>query len=193
MVYRKRSEIDLPELQGYSAYTKQAPASRCIPLWGGIGPGGFAPVLWHDERKTNTEEYVEALREGSLMAALRHCNPRKRSGPWGVLCDNEAFLRAGPCCTYYSRHNITLWNLPAKSPDLNPIEKMWGWMRKRLRAMDLADLKAGRPVPGRTAYRERVKRLLRSQKAQTVARNFYSNIRTVAKRVKKAKGGAVRG
>lgn len=89
--------------------------------------------------------------------------------------------------------NIQLWKLPAKSPDLNPIEKMWGWARKRLRAMDLADLVARRPVLGKTAYKSRIRRLLATQRAQRVAKAFASNLRTVAVRVKAKKGAAVRG
>ena len=93
----------------------------------------------------------------------------------------------------YVRHKVTLMKLPAKSPDLNPVERMWGWARKQLRAMDLADLKAGRPVPGRTAYVERIKRLLRKPAAQQVAKNFFFGLRSTAKLVHKAKGCAVKG
>ena len=64
---------------------------------------------------------------------------------------------------------------------------MGGWMHKRLRSMDLADLAAGRAVPGKRAYRERIKRLLKSPKAQEVAKNFFRNLRTVAKKIVKAK------
>ena len=93
----------------------------------------------------------------------------------------------------YRRHRISLMKLPSKSPDLNPVEKLWGWMRKRLRACDLADLSAGRPVLGKTAYRERIKRLMRSQAAQTVAKQFFKNLLSNAKRVLKERGGAVSG
>ena len=58
--------------------------------------------------------------------------------------------------------------------------------------MDLADLVAGRAVPGKLAYKERMKRLLKSPKAQQVAKNFLRNC-TVSKKVIKAKGGAVLG
>ena len=62
-----------------------------------------------------------------------------------------------------------------------------------MRAMDLADLVARRPVLGKTAYKARIKKLLKSQRAQKVAKNFASNLRTVAARVVKKKGAAVRG
>ena len=194
MCWRKPSEGTITALDGHDRYKNQVPPSRMIPLWGGLGSGGFAPILWHQDRKTNTEEWVDdAIKSGSLQKALRAVNPGKVRGPWVILCDNESFLRAKPCMALYRRLNIKLLKLPAKSPDLNPVEKMWGWARKQLRAMDLADLAARRPVLGKTAYTERIKRLLKSPRAQRVAQNFAKNLITVAKRVVKAKGAAVRG
>ena len=55
------------------------------------------------------------------------------------------------------------------SPDLNPIEKFWSWLGKELRRRDLKDLREGRPVLGKIAYRLRVKAVLRSPKSQQVA------------------------
>ena len=54
-------------------------------------------------------------------------------------------------------------------------------------------LSARRAVLGRVAYKSRVRRLLRTQRAQQVAAAFASNLRTVAARVIKQKGAAVRG
>lgn len=192
-IWRKPEEVSLPEIDGHDDYKNQVPPSRMIPLWGGLAAGGFAPVLWHENRKTDAEEWAGAIKEGALQAALRAVNPGRRAGPWTILCDNEAFLRAPACRKLYSRLRIELWKLPARSPDLNPIEKMWGWTRKRLNKMDLADLVAGRPVPGKMAYTQRLKRLLKTQAAQRVAKAFSRNLRTVAARVQKAKGAAVKG
>ena len=70
------------------------------------------------------------------------------------------------------------------------IEKFWGWVRKQLRAHDFADLRARRRVPGKTAYTERVKRLLRSARAQKVASNIALGFKRVCKQVVKNKGAA---
>ena len=83
--------------------------------------------------------------------------------------------------------------MPSKSPDLNPVEKMWGWARKKLRRMDLADLKARRPVLATIAYRERIRRLLQSADAKRVAKSFFRRLNSAAKKVVKANGAAVRG
>ena len=143
-IWRKPGEGASPELAGHDNYPKQAPPDRCIPLWGGAGPGGFAPVFWHATRKITSEQWAEVVRDGKLPEALRSVNLGKTRGPWGMLCDNETFLRARPSRVAHERKNITIWEIPAKSPDLNPVEKFWAWTRVYLRNMDMKDLVAKR-------------------------------------------------
>ena len=88
---------------------------------------------------------------------------------------------------------MELSKLPAKSPDLNPVEKFWAWLRKKLRALDLKDAVSKRAVLGKTAYRERVRRVLKSQKARTVAKNCALGLRKVCKQVVQSGGIATRG
>ena len=56
----------------------------------------------------------------------------------------------------YTRTRVSLWKIPPRSPDLNPVEKFWAWLRKGLRKRDLKDAVAKRPVLGKTAYKARV-------------------------------------
>ena len=191
--WRRPDEHDIEELAGYDNYVKQAPHNRIVPMWGGISSGGFASVLWHEDRKTNDEEWSNAVNNRCLIDALKAVNPLKKSGPWKIICDNESFLRAPESRKAYRRFGIDLIEIPPRSPDLNPVEKMWGWVRKQLRARDLRDFAQGVPVLGKVAYRERLRRLLRSSRAQAVAKNIAKNFRTVCKRVVKAKGAAVKG
>ena len=93
----------------------------------------------------------------------------------------------------YRRKNIRLIKLPAKSPDLNPVEKMWGWARKKLRKRDLADLTAGRCILGKTAYRQRLRCLLNSAAAQHVASKFFKRLHKTARLVSAAGGASVKG
>ena len=87
------------------------------------------------------------------------------------MCDNETFLRTKVCSAAHKAVKVKLWSIPRRSPDCNPVEKFWAWLRSRLRAMDLRDAVAKRPVPGKTAYRARVRRLCQTKKAQKVAGN----------------------
>ncbi len=90
------------------------------------------------------------------------------------------------------RANVLHWKIPGKSPDLNPVEKFWGWLRKRLRRAGLKDLRAGRPPLGKMAFKARIKSICRGKKAETVAGNFAKGLRKVCKEVVKKKGAAGR-
>ena len=93
----------------------------------------------------------------------------------------------------YTKLRIKLWHVPPRSPDLNPVEKFWAWLRKHLRAMDLKDAVAKRPVLGKSAYRERVRRVLQTKRAQNVAKNCALGLRKVCKQVLHGQGVATKG
>ena len=61
------------------------------------------------------------------------------------------------------KDGVKLWHVPAKSPDLNPVEMVWAALRKKLRKMDLADAVAKRPVLDKSAYTARVRRVLKTK------------------------------
>lgn len=71
--------------------------------------------------------------------------------------------------------------IPAHSPDLNPIESFWSWLKKELRRRDLEDLRQKQPPLGKTAYKQRVKSILKGKKAQKAARAKFANFRKVCK------------
>jgi len=187
-VWRKPEEAGNPTLAGGDRYSKQVPQARLVPMWGGIAAGGFAVVLWHERRKVTSGEWAQ-----DLVRALQSVNPGRTRGPWSVLCDNESFLRAGPSAAAHRRCNVSLWKLPAKSPDLNPVEKFWSWVRMRLRAMDLQDLTARRPVLGRMAFKQRVRRLVATARARQVAAACVRNLTKVAAEVVRRRGAPSRG
>ena len=84
---------------------------------------------------------------------------------------------------------VTLFTCPPKSPDLNPVEMFWGWLRKTLRRMDLLDLKKKRKPLSKPAYISRVKNVIRSAKAQSVAKAYAGRLRSACRQVL-ARGGA---
>ena len=141
-------------------------------------------------KKTNKEDWSQAVRDGKVTEALRALNPRNKTGPWTILCDGESFLRAKVSMAAYRSKKIVLWSVPAKSPDLNPVEMFWGWLRKRLRALDLNDMRKKRKPLGKTAYTARVKSVMKSQKAQAVAKSFAGRLRKTCQEVVDRKGCA---
>jgi len=151
-----------------------------------------ADVFWHEHRKTNAVEWAESVDAGSLEEGLKKVNQGRRSGPWKILCDNESFLRADISAAAHRRWRVGLIKLPARSPDLNPVEMFWAWLRKRLRALDLDDFVKRRPVPGKEAYKARVRRVLRSRQAQVVASKCFASLHKTAVEVDANEGGASR-
>lgn len=143
----------------------------------------FTDLLWDLARAEVRLFFLKVLR----------LKPVRKNGPWHVLCDSESFMKSRVCREAHTKCGVKLWHVPKKSPDLNPIEKYWAWLQKRLRAMDLADLQHGRSVMGKAAYRERVRRLVRSNKAKVVAGKCMAGFRKVCREVVAKKGAATQG
>ena len=68
-MWRLRADRLQPELAGHDIFSKQTAIERAVPLWGGIGPAGFATVLIHKKKKLTVSEWMEALRAGKLRRA----------------------------------------------------------------------------------------------------------------------------
>ena len=189
-MWRKSNEANTPVLAGANGYDKQVPLARAIPLWAGVSSDGFQAVLWHSKKKTDHEEWSNVVRVGKLTEAIRQLNPMRRSGPWTVPCDNETFLRHKSSMRAYAAKNVQLWEVPPRSPDLNPIEMFWSWVRRELRLRDLADMKNKRAPLGKSAYTLRLKTLLRGKRAQEVAGHCARKFRSTCLEVMKNKGAA---
>ena len=182
-----------PELGGGDAYDKQVPYAQAVPMWGGIGVGGFGLVMFHKWKKVDTAEWVRAVNSGRLIAACQVAQPDRGEGPWRIICDNETFLKSPPSRQAHRHEHVSLCHIPPRSSDLNPVEKFWAHVRRWLRAMDLADLRAGRPAVQKTILKERVRRLLRSAKARSAAQHTFESLPKTCKEVIKKKGAATRG
>ena len=111
-IWRKASEARRAELAGKLPYEGQAPRSRCVCLWGACSADGFAEVLIAKKRKINGDDWEAAAEAGKLRRALLALNPKRRRGPWSVLCDNESFLRSTPACRGHRRARVVLWTMP---------------------------------------------------------------------------------
>ena len=138
-------------------------------------------------------EWASEVNAGKLVAAIKQLKPAMKRGPWRVLCDNEGFLQAADATRAHKAASVRLWRIPARSPDLNPIERFWSWLRRTLRAKDLADVVAKRPVLGKSAYIARVRRVLKARRAQTCAANCVKSLRKVCLEVVEKKGAASSG
>ncbi|CAB1425483.1 unnamed protein product [Pleuronectes platessa] len=65
-------------------------------------------------------------------ASLMTEGPRLCGNDWVFQQDNAPIHNARLTKTFFQENNITLLDHPACSPDLNPIENIWGWMAREV-------------------------------------------------------------
>ena len=191
-MYRKKSEAAKPSLAGEDPFADQVPLDHSLPIWAGISPLGVQELVIHPTKKCQVDEWVAAVHSDKMKAMTKRLQPKAKR-PFVLHCDGERFLTAKASKAAYKKVGVELLTIPRKSPDLNPIEKFWGWLKKELRMRDLADLQKKRKPLGQTAFKARVRSVLRAKRTQTVAGNFAKDLLRVCRAVKKAKGHAVRG
>ena len=104
--------------------------------------------------------------------------------------DNERFLKTARVKKVMKRSRVKMSHVPPRSPDLNLVERFWGWLRKEMRSRDLKDFENGRPVLTKAAYRIRVRDVCRTKRAQQAAKAFANGYRNVCKLVVKKQGAA---
>ena len=92
-------------------------------------------MAFHQSKKMGTDEWMGYVERGKLRAALVAINPQKPNGPWTVLCDGEKFLHSRRAVDACRRQKVRLLKVPPRSPDLNPVEKFWSWLRRELIAL----------------------------------------------------------
>uniref|UniRef100_A0A3P9MYL3 Tc1-like transposase DDE domain-containing protein n=1 Tax=Poecilia reticulata TaxID=8081 RepID=A0A3P9MYL3_POERE len=68
------------------------------------------------------------LQRASLMTE----GPRLCGNDWVFQQDNAAVHNARLTKEFFQENNIALLDHPACSPDLNPIENIWGWMAREV-------------------------------------------------------------
>lgn len=146
-------------------------------------------MTFHASRKLATTEWCGLVRAGRLRRAIQALHPVNKHGPWKVLCDNEKFLHTAASRSAMAAEGISAWRVPPSSPDLNPVDKMWAWLRRRIRQKDREDLQKRRPPLGKAAFKLRIRNILASKTAQDVAARIAGSFRKTCRDVVARKGG----
>ena len=131
---KKRGKLRRP--QGANKYdsryvetTVKHPDS--VMIWGcfsgEMGCGGFYELP--KNVTMNSDLYIKVL-EGHLVEYLdsHKCEYFQQ--------DNAPCHKARKTMKWLDEHHIKVLDWPPNSPDLNPIEEMWGFMKKKLETMD---------------------------------------------------------
>uniref|UniRef100_A0A9J7ZZD1 Tc1-like transposase DDE domain-containing protein n=1 Tax=Cyprinus carpio carpio TaxID=630221 RepID=A0A9J7ZZD1_CYPCA len=121
--FKKTGEKEMPKCLKSSVKYPQS-----VMVWGAMSAVGVGPLCFIKGR-VNAASYQEILEHFMLPSAeklygdedfvfqhdLAPAHSAKTTGKWST------------------DHNITVLNWPANSPDLNPIENLWDFVKRKLR------------------------------------------------------------
>ena len=97
-------------------------------VWGGFGARGTTPLVFLEGRQ-DSAAYTRTLTSALLPSAAAIAG-----NDWQLQQDNASIHTSTTTRAFFVQHGIRLLPWPARSPDLNPIENMWGVMAQRVYA-----------------------------------------------------------
>ena len=143
-------------------------------VWGGVWKGGRTRLAFMDDT-VDAEEYQNVLWEYFIEPSDYSENPFLH-----LLQDNALPHKAASTMEYLNNFEVDLVeNYPPNSPDLNAIEKVWGWMKNYIETR-------GPSTP--PAYKELIRESWENIPQQTID-NFISHTPTVITHIIAAEGG----
>ncbi len=122
-VWRKRGEAQNPCCLRSSVKFPQS-----VMVWGAMSSAGVGPLCFL-RSKVNTAVYQEVLEHFMLLAADQLYGDADFIFQQDLAPANSAKATS----TWFKDHGIPVLNWPANSPDLNPIENLWGIVKRKMR------------------------------------------------------------
>lgn len=100
-----------------------------VMFWGCFSKYGTGPLV-SLVGAMDGPTYIEVLRE-NLIPEFQLAK-RTIPGNWRLMQDNAPCHRSKLVTSFLSRYGIEFLEWPPYSPDLNPIENIWSWMKSEL-------------------------------------------------------------
>lgn len=97
-----------------------------VMVWGAFAANGTTPIVFIN-RTMNSDRYVDMLGESLLPEA-----PLITSGDYIFQQDNASIHVSTSAKLWFEANSVNLLDWPARSPDLNPIENLWGLLAREV-------------------------------------------------------------
>ena len=114
-------------------YTSIRKLSKKVNAWGAISTKGKVNLYLFIYNLTK-EEYVKILSDN--LKDLREIGGKN----FLFQCDNDLKHKSKLALEFYSKNKLDRLEWPPYSPDLNPIENVWGIVKQQVNKCDLSKI-----------------------------------------------------